>query len=81
MRITRAVVAAVTVLLVIGYFGPSSFSGAPAFAQTTTAISNVAVGSQYDSTHVYVAPTEFDRFVTACLPLLAARPQRRVSSL
>jgi hypothetical protein len=65
MRITRAFVPAVTVLLVIGYVGPSSFPGTLAVAQTTTATSNVAVGPQYDTTHVYVAPTEFDRFVAS----------------
>ena len=65
MRITRAFMAAVTILLVIGYVGPSSFSGTPAVAQTTTASSDVAVSPQYDTTHVYVAPTEFDRFVAS----------------
>ena len=65
MRITRAFMAVVTVLLIIGYVGPSSFPGALAVAQTTTATSNLAVGPQYDATHVYVAPTEFDRFVTS----------------
>ncbi|HEV2173682.1 MAG TPA: hypothetical protein VGR71_08950, partial [Nitrospira sp.] len=33
--------------------------------QTTTASSDVAVGPQYDTTHVYVAPTEFGRFVAS----------------
>jgi hypothetical protein len=28
---------------------------------------NVAVGSQYDSTHVYVAPEDFDRFVASLI--------------
>jgi len=65
MRTTRAFVAAVTVFLVSGCVGPSSFLGTPAVAQTTTATSNVAVGPQYDTTHVYVAPTEFDRFVAS----------------
>jgi hypothetical protein len=65
MRITRALVATVTVLLVIGYAGPFSFPGAPAVAEATTATSNVAVGSQYDTTHVYVAPGEFDTFVAS----------------
>ena len=65
MRITRAFMAVVTVLLIIGYVGPSSFPGALAVAQTTTATSNLAVGPQYDATHVYVAPTEFDGFVTS----------------
>jgi hypothetical protein len=65
MRITRAFVAVVTVLLVSGCVGPSSLPGTPTVAQTTTATSNVAVGPQYDTTHVYVAPTEFDRFVAS----------------
>jgi hypothetical protein len=64
MRIARAFVAAVTVLLVSGYVGPSSFPGTLG-AQTATATSNVAVGPQYDTTHIYVAPTEFDRFVAS----------------
>jgi hypothetical protein len=62
MRITRSFIAAVTVLLAIGYVGPLSFP-APAFAETAKATSNVAVGPQYDTTHVYVAPGEFDTFV------------------
>ncbi len=64
MRITRAFIAAVTVLLVIGYVGPLSFR-TPAFAETAKATSNVAVGAQYDTTHVYVAPGEFDTFVAS----------------
>jgi hypothetical protein len=64
MRITRAFIAAVTVLLVIGYVGPFSFP-TPAFAETAKATSNVAVGPQYDTTHVYVAPGEFDTFVAS----------------
>ena len=62
MRTTRAFIAAVTVLLVIGYVGPLSFP-TPAFAETAKATSNVDVGPQYDTTHVYVAPGEFDTFV------------------
>ena len=65
MRITRASITVVTVLLVSGCVGPSSVPGTPAVAQTTIATSNVAVGPQYDTTHVYVAPTEFDRFVAS----------------
>jgi predicted enzyme related to lactoylglutathione lyase len=64
MRITRAFIAAVTVLLVIGHVGPLSFP-TPAFAETAKATSNVAVGPQYDTTHVYVAPGEFDTFVAS----------------
>src|SRR5271154_3098963 len=64
MRITRASIAAVTALLVIGSVGPLSFP-TPAFAETAKATSNVAVGPQYDTTHVYVAPGEFDTFVAS----------------
>ena len=64
MRITRAFIAVVTVLLVIGYVGTLSFP-TPAFAETARATSNVAVGPQYDTTHVYVAPGEFDTFVAS----------------
>jgi hypothetical protein len=40
-----------------------------AFAQTpeTTGTVSVAVGPQYDTTHVYVAPEDFDRFVASVL--------------
>ena len=64
MRITRALAATVTVLVVIGYVGPLSFP-TPAFAETAKTTSNVAVGPQYDTTHVYVAPSEFDTFVAS----------------
>ena len=67
MRITRAFMAVVTVLLIIGYVGFSSFPSALAVAQTTTATSNLAVGPQYDSTHVYLAPAEFDPFVASVI--------------
>jgi predicted enzyme related to lactoylglutathione lyase len=37
----------------------------PVAAQTGTGTTNVAVGPQYDTTHVYVAPQDFDRFVAS----------------
>jgi predicted enzyme related to lactoylglutathione lyase len=36
-------------------------------AQTTAALPDVAVEPQYDTTHVYVAPDQFDRFVSSLL--------------
>jgi hypothetical protein len=66
MRITRAFIAAMTVLLVVGDLGPSSFT-TPAFAEMAKATSDVAVGPQYDTTHVYVAPDEFDTFVASVI--------------
>jgi predicted enzyme related to lactoylglutathione lyase len=55
----------VAILLTIGfacesrYF--STFAQNPPIATTAT----VAVGPQYDTTHVYVAPQDFDRFVAS----------------
>lgn len=37
----------------------------PAAAQTGIETQNVAVGPQYQTTHVYVAPQDFDRFVAS----------------
>src|SRR5215831_5129953 len=42
----------------------------PVAAQTNGATPNVAVGPQYDTTHVYVAPQDFDRFVASLLATL-----------
>jgi hypothetical protein len=38
-----------------------------------TATPNVAVGPQYDTTHVYVPVTDFDRFVTSVLQTLGGK--------
>ena len=37
----------------------------PAFAQAAAATPDVAIGPQYDTTHVYVAPDQFDGFVSS----------------
>jgi predicted enzyme related to lactoylglutathione lyase len=39
----------------------------PVAAQTTAALPDVAVGPQYDTTHVYVAPEQFAGFVSSLL--------------
>ena len=39
----------------------------PVAAQTATAQPDLAVGPQYDTTHVYVAPDQFDRLVSSLL--------------
>jgi hypothetical protein len=51
-------------LLVIGWVFLSLLYGTPSVAQTNP---NVAVGPQYDTTHVYVPAAEFDRFVSSLL--------------
>jgi hypothetical protein len=39
----------------------------PIAAEATAAVPNIAVGPQYDTTHVYVAPQDFDRFVASLI--------------
>jgi len=39
----------------------------PVAAQAIATTPNVAVGRQYDTTHVYVAPQDFDRFVASLI--------------
>jgi predicted enzyme related to lactoylglutathione lyase len=39
----------------------------PVLAQAIATTPNVAVGPQYDTTHVYVAPQDFDRFVASLI--------------
>ena len=63
MRLTRKFsVAALTILLIVGTVRVS-------VGQQTapTATPNVAVGPQYDTTHVYVAQEDVDRFVASVL--------------
>jgi hypothetical protein len=69
MRITRTLAA----LAVAGFFSVGSAhllllpSTSTAVALATTTTPNVAVGPQYDTTHVYVAPEDFDRFVASVI--------------
>jgi hypothetical protein len=63
MRTIRSLgVIAIAVLLSAGGGGLFPSLGV---ANAATPTPNVAVGAQYDTTHVYVAPEDFDRFVAS----------------
>ncbi len=63
MRLTRRFsVAALTILLIVGTVRVSVCQ-----QTASTATPNVAVGPQYDTTHVYVAQEDLDRFVASVL--------------
>jgi len=47
-----------------------------AAAAPDTVLANVAVGSQYDSTHVYVAPDQLDRFVASVIATFGGRSSK-----
>lgn len=68
MRLNRILSATcVVMLLTIGV--SSRLQHCTTFAQSaqTAKTANVAVGPQYDTTHVYVAPQDFDRFVASLI--------------
>jgi hypothetical protein len=69
MPITRAfAVTTAAILLTVGSARLTLLPGAtPAPARAATATPDLSVGPQYDSTHVYVAPEDFDRFVASVL--------------
>jgi predicted enzyme related to lactoylglutathione lyase len=57
----------VAILLTIGFASESRYFSTFAQGVQTTKAAGVAVGSQYDTTHVYVAPQDFDRFVASLI--------------
>jgi hypothetical protein len=57
----------IAILLTIGFAGESQHFSTFAQSAQTPATAGVAVGPQYDTTHVYVAPQDFDRFVASLI--------------
>ena len=68
MRLIRAL--SFTILLIVGTV--------PVAVGQQTATPNVAVGPQYDSTHVYVTPDDFDRFVASFLATFGGTTTKQV---
>ena len=68
MRFSKSTVGVcVAVVLTFGLAVGSSQLATLAQTPETAATANVAVGPQYDTTHVYVAPEDFDRFVASLI--------------
>jgi predicted enzyme related to lactoylglutathione lyase len=69
MRTTRYLsVTTVAVLLIYGSAGLSWLLGTtPPVVHASTSTPNPGVAPQYDTTHVYVSPEDFDRFVASLL--------------
>jgi predicted enzyme related to lactoylglutathione lyase len=62
MRSTSSL--ATSLILILAWIPPVAVQ---ANARTPSSPSSVAVGAQYDTTHVYVAPEDFDRLVSSLL--------------
>ena len=67
MRLNRVLsVAGVMFVLTLGCASLSFIPGSsPAFVHAAAGTPDLAVGPQYDTTHVYVDPEDFDRFVAS----------------
>jgi len=80
MRLPRAFsIISLPILLAIG--GVSAVLGQENAETTERAISStrdVAVGSQYDTTHVYIAPVDLDRFVSSVLATFGGTTSKKV---
>src|SRR5277367_1359811 len=79
MRLRRAFsIISFTILLVVGGVSALGQESAETTAHAISSTPNVAVGPQYDSTHVYVAPTDFDRFVSSVLTTFGGTSSKKV---
>ena len=83
MRISRAL--AVTAVVAVLTLGSARLllleRTAPAAAQAAVATPNFAVGSQYDTTHVYVAPEDFDRLVASLLATFGGTASKKAVTI
>ena len=67
MRFNKIIVGTWVALLTLGLTVRSPHFNAFAQSAQTAETASVAVGPQYDTTHVYVAPEDFDRFVASLI--------------
>jgi len=68
MRLKKILVGtSVAIFLTIGFACQSRYFSTFAQSLHTAQTAGVAVGPQYDTTHVYVAPQDFDRFVASLI--------------
>jgi hypothetical protein len=78
MRLSKILAAtAVAALLAVGVFNRFLVSSALAQNAQTAGTANLAVGPQYDTAHVYVAPEDFDRFVASLLATFGGTTTKR----
>ena len=79
MRLNRIrFAAALAILVVVGAASQSLLPIDVAQSAQAAQTPNLAVGPQYDTTHVYVAPEDFDRFVTSLLATFGGNTSKQV---
>jgi hypothetical protein len=80
MRLPRAFsIVSFTILLAAGGVSAALCQqSAETTAHAISATPDVAVGPQYDTTHVYIAPEDFDRFVSSVLATFGGTTSKKV---
>ncbi|HEY2623195.1 MAG TPA: glyoxalase [Dyella sp.] len=78
MRIPSKLLAATFGLGLVGLVSLTAMEPAQARESTEAATPVVAVGSQYDTTHVYVAPADVDRFVSSFIGTFGGQSTKQV---
>ena len=80
MRLPRAFsIISFTILWVVGGVSTALCqSSAETTERTISATPEVAVGPQYDTTHVYIAPEDFDRFVSSVSATFGGTTSKKV---
>ena len=66
----------VAILLTIGFASESQYFSTFAQGVQTTKAPGVAVGPQYDTTHVYVPAADFDLFVASVLQTFGGKTSK-----
>ena len=80
MRFNKSTVGTyIALVLMLGLAAGSPHAGAFAFAQSaqTAGTVSVAVSPQYDTTHVYVTPEDFDRFVASLIATFGGKASKQ----
>ena len=67
MRLNRILARAAAIFVTLGLASQAPYFRTSAQSAHTAGTVDVAVGPQYDTTHVYVAPQDFDRFVASVI--------------
>jgi len=78
MRFNKIIVRTYVAFVLTFGFAAGSFSGNAVGQNAQTAeTASVAVAPQYDTTHVYVAPEDFDRFVASLIAIFGGKTTKQ----
>ena len=77
MRLKKILAGIAAIFLTIAFTCESRYFSTFAQAVQTTPSPSVAVAPQYDTTHVYVAPQDFDRFVASLIATFGGTTTRQ----